>query len=169
MLSLCEILVTPSRSQSRLSRVASRDPSTRASWNAALYSGMKSESNQSQTSSSLHSSRDRDRKSELIRTVDAAAPDRTAELGCREIRVFPKRWKPEPLTVERESLSLPASESEKPGGGASKGGRDAGGVPSEAGGVVEGGGQAAGRGVAAEGGGGGTPSYTSLWFRSCTW
>ena len=46
--------------------------------------------------------------------MDAAAPGRTAELGCREIRVFPKRWKPEPLTVERESLSLPASESEKP-------------------------------------------------------
>ena len=55
-----------------------------------------------------------------------------------------------------------------PGGGASKEGRDAGGVPSEAGGVVEGGGQVAGRGVAraAEGGGGGTPSYTSPWFRS---
>ena len=49
----------------------------------------------------------------MIRTVDAAAPGRTAELGCREIRVFPERWKPEPLTVERESLSLPASESEK--------------------------------------------------------
>ena len=46
--------------------------------------------------------------------MDAAAPGRAAELGCREIRVLPKRWKPEPFMVERESLSLPASESEKP-------------------------------------------------------
>ena len=135
------IFVTPSLSQSRLSKVVSRLPVIPPALKPAAYSGISIDPSQSQTSSSLHSNTVRFWKEPLAAVfVPFRKPPLVVELltfccwrGWREIRVAPYLEKPPPplevivggkSTSESLSLCPECSESEKPGGGANSGGKE---------------------------------------------